>query len=594
MAENGVRSADLPQAAVVDEVIGNRDSSTINIKVDNLAQQMLGSGPIATEMAVLSSQITSGRVSQPTWATLVLITPPDDGTGGEVLESDEGSHTDPVTTLVVNNSGTYAWRAATPGWERIGDIGLAGKLNKAANLGDVEDPVAARENLEVTSSGEMNALLDGKADREHGHGIGNVAGLQPALDGKSDSGHGHDIGNVAGLQPALDGKADSGHGHSIGNVVGLQQTLDGQLKSSGNLGDVADSATARANLGVASATQGAKADSALQADDVADVATSGLSDDLVEGQSVQLMTVSEREKIGRLSVLAPLDLDALAAKVDGLDQAVVLKGAWDASGGGFPGDGLAQVGWTYIATAAGVVDGVTFSINDRVISLAANASTTTYAGNWIKVDYTDQVLSVAGKSGAVSLVKDDVGLGSVDNTPDAAKPVSAAQQIALDGKASVADLSGHAGNSTNPHAVGKAQVGLGAVDDTADADKPVSVAHVGAETNQRGFHTGENDSYGLEATDASGNVVQRLRMSDGETESLANRRLWSLGAEEDARNAVADTASLPPRLPGAFNNGVPESLTPVLVDENDRAVLALEDGFLVQQARKAFANGADQ
>ncbi|MBV1865620.1 MAG: hypothetical protein KUG74_14465, partial [Rhodobacteraceae bacterium] len=29
-------------------------------------------------------------------------------------------------------------------------------------------------------------------------------------------------------------------------------------------------------------------------------------------------------------------------------------------------------------------------------------------------------------------------------------------------------------------------------------------------------------------------------------------------------------------------------------DENDRAVLALEDGFLVQQARKAFANGADQ
>ncbi|MBV1862814.1 MAG: hypothetical protein KUG74_00130, partial [Rhodobacteraceae bacterium] len=30
------------------------------------------------------------------------------------------------------------------------------------------------------------------------------------------------------------------------------------------------------------------------------------------------------------------------------------------------------------------------------------------------------------------------------------------------------------------------------------------------------------------------------------------------------------------------------------LDENDRAVLALEDGFLVQQARKAFANGADQ
>lgn len=42
--------------------------------------------------------------------------------------------------------------------------------------------------------------------------------------------------------------------------------------------------------------------------------------------------------------------------------------------------------------------------------------------------------SVAGKTGAVTLVKGDVGLGSVDNTSDAAKPVSTAQQTALDAK----------------------------------------------------------------------------------------------------------------------------------------------------------------
>lgn len=45
------------------------------------------------------------------------------------------------------------------------------------------------------------------------------------------------------------------------------------------------------------------------------------------------------------------------------------------------------------------------------------------------------VASVAGKTGAVTLVKADVGLGSVDNTSDADKPVSSAAQSALDAKA---------------------------------------------------------------------------------------------------------------------------------------------------------------
>lgn len=44
------------------------------------------------------------------------------------------------------------------------------------------------------------------------------------------------------------------------------------------------------------------------------------------------------------------------------------------------------------------------------------------------------VQSVAGKTGAVSLVKGDVGLGNVDNTSDASKPVSTATQTALNAK----------------------------------------------------------------------------------------------------------------------------------------------------------------
>jgi hypothetical protein len=46
--------------------------------------------------------------------------------------------------------------------------------------------------------------------------------------------------------------------------------------------------------------------------------------------------------------------------------------------------------------------------------------------------------SVAGKTGVVTLVKGDVGLGSVDNTADADKPVSTAQQTEIDTKLDLA------------------------------------------------------------------------------------------------------------------------------------------------------------
>lgn len=59
--------------------------------------------------------------------------------------------------------------------------------------------------------------------------------------------------------------------------------------------------------------------------------------------------------------------------------------------------------------------------------------------DWVELlTPADSVTSVAGKVGVVSLVKGDVGLGNVDNTADTAKPVSTAQQTALDAKATKA------------------------------------------------------------------------------------------------------------------------------------------------------------
>ncbi|MCQ2010538.1 hypothetical protein NOM01_10975 [Sporolactobacillus sp. STSJ-5] len=59
----------------------------------------------------------------------------------------------------------------------------------------------------------------------------------------------------------------------------------------------------------------------------------------------------------------------------------------------------------------------------------------TVLANWQELlTPTDLVQSVAGKTGVVVLVKGDVGLGNVDNTSDVNKPVSTAQQTALNAK----------------------------------------------------------------------------------------------------------------------------------------------------------------
>ncbi len=54
----------------------------------------------------------------------------------------------------------------------------------------------------------------------------------------------------------------------------------------------------------------------------------------------------------------------------------------------------------------------------------------------------NSVASVAGKTGAVTLVKGDVGLGNVDNTSDLAKPISTATQAMVDERLAPIDPTG--------------------------------------------------------------------------------------------------------------------------------------------------------
>ena len=106
-------------------------------------------------------------------------------------------------------------------------------------------------------------------------------------------------------------------------------------------------------------------------------------------------------KAGHITVTQAVDLDAIETRVNQLDAAVVLKGTWSAAGGSFPGSGTAQAGDSWIVSTGGTVDGVVFTANDRLMAITDNASTTTFAGNWFKADYTDQVQSVNGQTGAI-------------------------------------------------------------------------------------------------------------------------------------------------------------------------------------------------
>ena len=99
----------------------------------------------------------------------------------------------------------------------------------------------------------------------------------------------------------------------------------------------------------------------------------------------------------------------------------------------------------------------------------------------------------AWNSLSYSVDKSQIGLGAVDNTSDASKPISSATQAALNTKADAssvytksesdsnyepksANIQAHIIDHSNPHSVTKAQVGLSNVDNTSDSSKPVSIA----------------------------------------------------------------------------------------------------------------------
>jgi hypothetical protein len=162
------------------------------------------------------------------------------------------------------------------------------------------------------------------------------------------------------------------------------------------------------------------------------------------------------------------DINAAAeiatSKIAGLDTALGLKAPLASPT--FTGTVTLPAG---TVTSGMIADG---AILDSDISGAAAIATSKISGLDTALDLKAPLASPTFTGTVSGITKSMVGLGSVDNTTDAEKPVSTAAQSALDLKAPLASptFTGTVSGIT------KAMVGLTNANDTSDLAKPISTA----------------------------------------------------------------------------------------------------------------------
>ena len=257
---------------------------------------------------------------------------------------------------------------------------------------------------------------------------------------------------------------------------------------------------------------------------------------------------------------------------------------------------------TQLSTKVDKVTGKGLSTNDytaaektKLAGIAAGAQVNT-------------VTSVAGKTGAVTLAKTDVGLPNVDNTSDAAKPISTATQSALNNKvdkvsgkqlstndytaAEKTKLAGIAAGAqvnavvsvagrTGAVTLAKADIGLSSVDNTSDANKPISTATQSALNNKVDKVIGK----GLSTNDYTNSDKQTVG-----TLKPINRYTYYLGAITPEIDSDTIKAMLTPLV----GNQLPDVENPIPPNVGDRLVSHMEDdgtGVLITSADHTNDNG---
>lgn len=139
----------------------------------------------------------------------------------------------------------------------------------------------------------------------------------------------------------------------------------------------------------------------------------------------------------------------------------------------------AQVGLSEVPNVVTNDQTPTYTENASLVKLTSGEKLSTAFGKLSKA--VSDFMAHIKATNPHNVTKGQVGLGNCDNTSDANKPVSTAQATAIaDAKKAGTDaqsaIDTHAAKQNNPHKVTAAQVGLDKVNNTSDADKPVSTA----------------------------------------------------------------------------------------------------------------------
>jgi hypothetical protein len=142
-----------------------------------------------------------------------------------------------------------------------------------------------------------------------------------------------------------------------------------------------------------------------------------------------IATSADRIQVANDKAVTTAARDEAVAAAATVTGSVIDKGYIDLSGGAYPAKPAFSAFWK--VTVGGTVGGEEYGIGDTLVY-------TKPQDTFYKIDNTESVSSVAGFKGAVT--KAQLGIDQIDNTPDAAKPVSTPQATALALKVAIADI----------------------------------------------------------------------------------------------------------------------------------------------------------
>ena len=223
--------------------------------------------------------------------------------------------------------------------------------------------------------------------------------------------------------------------------------------------------------------------------------------------ALQVGAYSKSENDNLLDKKANLDINnkiPLSEIPDSILGQLKYMGVWDFSSGLPTG---AQKGNYWITS----VSGNGYEVGDWAV----------YNGtSFDKVDNTDAVSSVAGRTGNVVLNKNDVGLNNVDNTSDTNKPISTATQTALNSKV---DKVAGKGLSTEDYTTAEKTKLTGLSNYTKPASEPISyITGLQTALDSKVSKTGVETLHSTDALRISGTTLS-LYKGDGTFESVVTQ-----------------------------------------------------------------------